>query len=68
MFVFALWIPLTNVFIQHHLLLIFLQASLTYGEAQMIIDDPERKDDIALSLRGLNKLAKILKQKRIDKG
>ena len=34
----------------------------------MIIDDPDRHDDIAKSLRGLNKLAKILKQKRIDKG
>lgn len=44
------------------------RASLTYGEAQMIIDDPNRSDDIAKSLRGLNKLAKILKQKRIDKG
>ncbi|KAL4234603.1 exosome catalytic subunit dis3 [Mactra antiquata] len=44
------------------------RASLTYGEAQMIIDDPTRNDDIATSLRGLNKLAKILKQKRIDKG
>ncbi|XP_060606193.1 exosome complex exonuclease RRP44-like [Ruditapes philippinarum] len=44
------------------------RASLTYGEAQMIIDDPARNDDIAKSLRGLNKLAKILKQKRTDKG
>jgi hypothetical protein len=34
----------------------------------MIIDDPARNDDIAKSLRGLNKLAKILKQKRTDKG
>ncbi|XP_053402817.1 exosome complex exonuclease RRP44-like [Mercenaria mercenaria] len=34
----------------------------------MIIDDPSRNDDIAKSLRGLNKLAKILKQNRIDKG
>lgn len=44
------------------------KASLTYGEAQMIIDDPSRNDDIAKSLRGLNRLAKILKQRRIDQG
>ena len=34
----------------------------------MRIDDPKQNDDIAKSLRGLNKLAKILKQKRIEKG
>ncbi|KAH3778706.1 exosome complex exonuclease RRP44-like isoform X1 [Dreissena polymorpha] len=44
------------------------RASLTYGEAQMIIDDPKRNDEIARSLRGLNRLAKIMKQRRIDKG
>ncbi|XP_052815273.1 exosome complex exonuclease RRP44-like [Mya arenaria] len=44
------------------------KASLTYGEAQMIIDDPKRNDEIATSLRGLNKLAKVMKQRRIDKG
>lgn len=44
------------------------RAALTYAEAQMRIDDPKQQDDIATSLRGLNKLAKILKQKRIDQG
>ncbi|GAB6030282.1 hypothetical protein CHUAL_005957 [Chamberlinius hualienensis] len=44
------------------------QASLTYSEAQMIIDDPSRTDELAESLRNLNKLAKILKQKRVDNG
>ena len=47
---------------------VIFQASLTYAEAQMRIDDPKQNDDIAKSLRGLNKLAKILKQKRIEKG
>ena len=44
------------------------QAALTYAEAQMRIDDPMQQDDVAISLRGLNKLAKVLKQKRIDQG
>lgn len=45
-----------------------LQASLTYAEAQMRIDDTTKNDDITKSLRGLNKLAKILKRQRIEKG
>ncbi|KAG7467108.1 hypothetical protein MATL_G00149770 [Megalops atlanticus] len=44
------------------------KASLTYAEAQMRIDDTSMNDDITKSLRGLNKLAKILKKKRIEKG
>ncbi|KAL2087626.1 hypothetical protein ACEWY4_016454 [Coilia grayii] len=44
------------------------KASLTYAEAQMRIDDTSMNDDITKSLRGLNKLAKILKAGRIEKG
>lgn len=44
------------------------KASLTYAEAQMRIDDTTKTDDITKSLRGLNKLAKILKRQRIEKG
>ncbi|XP_049455686.1 exosome complex exonuclease RRP44 [Epinephelus fuscoguttatus] len=44
------------------------KASLTYAEAQMRIDDTTKNDDITKSLRGLNKLAKILKRKRIENG
>lgn len=44
------------------------KASLTYAEAQMRIDSASMNDDITVSLRGLNKLAKILKKKRIDNG
>ncbi|KAI1899592.1 hypothetical protein AGOR_G00063380 [Albula goreensis] len=44
------------------------KASLTYAEAQMRIDDISMNDDITKSLRGLNKLAKILKKKRIENG
>ncbi|KAM4701510.1 exosome complex exonuclease RRP44 [Discoglossus pictus] len=44
------------------------KASLTYAEAQMRIDSPSMNDEITLSLRLLNKLAKILKKRRIDNG
>ncbi|XP_060089521.1 exosome complex exonuclease RRP44 [Heteronotia binoei] len=44
------------------------KASLTYAEAQMKIDSANMNDDITISLRGLNKLAKILKKRRIDNG
>ncbi|XP_034040976.1 exosome complex exonuclease RRP44 isoform X2 [Thalassophryne amazonica] len=44
------------------------KASLTYAEAQMRIDDTTMNDDITMSLRRLNKLAKILKRQRIEKG
>lgn len=43
-------------------------AAFTYAEAQMVIDDPKQTDDIAVSLRLLNTLAKILKKSRIAKG
>jgi len=45
-----------------------LKASLTYAEAQMRIDDTTKNDDITKSLRSLNKLAKVLKRQRIEKG
>ncbi|XP_057703769.1 exosome complex exonuclease RRP44 [Corythoichthys intestinalis] len=44
------------------------KASLTYAEAQMRIDDTSKSDDVTKSLRGLNRLAKILKKRRIEKG
>ncbi|MCI4393822.1 hypothetical protein PGIGA_G00161900 [Pangasianodon gigas] len=44
------------------------KASLTYAEAQMRIDDSSMNDDVTKSLRGLNRLAKILKGRRIEKG
>ena len=50
------------------ILVCFFQAAFTYEEAQMRIDDKSRNDALAKSLRGLNRLAKILKQKRLDNG
>lgn len=44
------------------------RVSFTYAEAQMRIDDPSQTDEISTSLRHLNKLAKILKARRIDQG
>lgn len=48
--------------------IIFSKASLTYAEAQMMIDDPKRHDSLAESLRNLNRLAKIFKRRRIENG
>ena len=44
------------------------RAALTYAEAQLRIDDSKLTDPITASLRHLNRLAKILKQCRIDSG
>nr|XP_039248024.1 exosome complex exonuclease RRP44-like isoform X1 [Styela clava] len=44
------------------------RKSLTYAEAQMMIDDKSMNDDVTIGLRGLNMLAKILKKRRIDNG
>jgi len=44
------------------------QAALTYAEAQMRIDDQSLNDDVTVGLRQLNKLAKILKQRRQQNG
>lgn len=44
-------------------------ASLTYGQAQEMLDDPDNGDDqVACSVRLLNHLAVILRQRRIDMG
>lgn len=44
------------------------KRAMTYEEAQIAIDDPNLHDDIAISLRHLNRLAKILKKRRMDNG
>ncbi|XP_013165048.1 PREDICTED: exosome complex exonuclease RRP44 [Papilio xuthus] len=44
------------------------RSAMTYEEAQLIIDDVSREDEIAQSLRTLNILAKKMKQKRLDNG
>ncbi len=48
--------------------IIHSKASLTYHQAQMMIDDVSRRDELTVGLRCLNKLAKILRQKRIENG
>lgn len=51
-----------------HKSIIKSKNALTYEEAQLIIDDELQQHDIAESLRNLNKLAKVLRQRRIEKG
>lgn len=48
--------------------IILSKSAMTYQEAQMIIDDPEQQHNLAQSLRSLNSLAKIIKQRRIENG
>lgn len=51
-----------------HKSIIKSKKAMTYEEAQLIIDDELQQNDIAASLRNLNKLAKILKKRRTDNG
>ncbi|KAG0422372.1 hypothetical protein HPB47_001796, partial [Ixodes persulcatus] len=51
-----------------HKSIIKSRAALTYAEAQARIDDTSLNDELTLGLRGLNRLAKILKAKRIANG
>lgn len=44
------------------------KASLTYEKAQTMIDDSSNKSQIHEGLRGLNKVAKKLKKRRMDRG
>ncbi|KAL6524421.1 Exosome complex exonuclease RRP44 A [Orobanche hederae] len=43
-------------------------AALSYVEAQARMDDSRMADPLTTDLRNLNKLAKIMRQKRIEKG
>ena len=44
------------------------QAALTYEEAQIRIDDTRLNDELTVNLREMNKLAKVLRQRRSDRG
>ena len=44
------------------------QAALTYAEAQMRIDNANLTDSVTVSLRCMNRLAKMLKKGRIENG
>lgn len=43
-------------------------AGLTYNEAQLMLDDPNVHDTKSQSVRQLNDLAKIFRQRRMDAG
>lgn len=51
-----------------HKSIIKSKRAMTYEEAQLTIDDKSKTDSVAESLRNLNKLAKILKRRRLEKG
>lgn len=44
------------------------KAALTYADAQKILDDQNDNSELAKSIKGLNKLARIIRQKRVDAG
>ena len=48
--------------------MIHSKASLTYGQAQVMLDDLTISDPIAESVRALNKIAKFQRKIRMDKG
>ncbi|MEW5299944.1 MAG: hypothetical protein WDW36_002913 [Sanguina aurantia] len=48
--------------------LICSRAAMTYGQAQDTIDDTENHGEIAMSLRSMLRLAKVLRQRRADAG
>lgn len=51
-----------------HKSVICSKQAMTYEEAQLIIDDASQQTDIAESLRNLNRLAKIMKERRVQNG
>ena len=54
--------------VRFHKSIIKSRKAMTYEEAQLIIDDKTKQDSVAESLRNLNKLAKIMKQRRLANG
>uniref|UniRef100_A0A182WAH3 Protein DIS3 homolog n=1 Tax=Anopheles minimus TaxID=112268 RepID=A0A182WAH3_9DIPT len=53
---------------KYHKSVIKSKSALTYEEAQIIIDDTKQTNEVATSLRLLNRLSKILKKRRTEKG
>ena len=54
--------------VNFHKTIIRSRANLTYGEAQFRIDDSAQTDPLTTNLRVLNKVAKVLKRRRIAAG
>ncbi|KRT80779.1 hypothetical protein AMK59_5521 [Oryctes borbonicus] len=51
-----------------HKSIIKSKRAMTYEEAQLTVDDKSQTGSLAQSLRNLNKLAKLLKMRRMDNG
>ncbi|XP_058054105.1 exosome complex exonuclease RRP44 [Anopheles bellator] len=54
--------------VKFHKSVIKSKEALTYEQAQLIIDDRTQTNEVAVSLRLLNQLAKILKRRRTENG
>jgi exosome complex exonuclease DIS3/RRP44 len=54
--------------VSFHKTVIRSRANLSYGDAQYRIDDHSQQDQLTQNLRVLNKIAKVLKKRRIAKG
>ena len=53
---------------EFHKAVIHSNAALSYAEAQARIDDPNDHSDLTEGIRRLNKIAKIIRKKRMDSG
>lgn len=51
-----------------HKSVICSKRAMTYEEAQLLIDDAAQQTELAESLRELNRLAKVMKERRIQRG
>ena len=54
--------------VEYHRSIVHSVAALSYKKAQAIHDDPSRTDDLAVSIRDLMKLSRVLREKRMQAG
>lgn len=54
--------------VRFHRSIVHSRAALSYGEAQAMLDDPAVDTEVARGVRILNKLARVLRRKRMEAG
>lgn len=54
--------------VRFHRSIVHSRAALSYGEAQAMLDDPGLDTEVARGVRILNKLARVLRRKRMEAG
>ena len=59
---------LEQVGVRFHKSVICSKAAMSYGEAQAWLEDPSEQSELAQGVRMLNKVAKVLRQRRNDNG